>query len=630
MATIITSDVLKQYFNGQKAHRYYTETVRKYQAMRFHANAECYNNELDAVYSQLNYSATANRSLVPNSKFNELILERRPNESDDIKDYRQKIYKAQTKNPVTKVINSLSKIRRSPDWKISYEGIKWPARIIEEETLEYYTEKNYPGYTSFSNWLFKVGLKNYCIDANAVIANFPMNLDIKENEFYRPVATLFNSEQVIYFEEGAEYCILQSAEFSDFMDGEKNAYQLGKVFYLLTKTELARYDQTNASGDFNRTKYLVHNLGYIPAFKIPGTFLSQKDNTIIQESPLAPMLEHLDEAAREYSDLQAAKVLHMYPLMWYYNNKDCGHCGGTGKVINQNNPESGPQTCSVCNGTAKVKFSPYALLELDPPNAATGSTSVPVPPAGYVNRDVEIIKHQEESVEAHIYKALAALNMQFLDQTPLNISGEAKNVDREELNNFVYGVAEDLVFIIDSCYKQFCDWRYSFAIPSAKERDALLPKIPVPQNFDLLPTDYLIKNITDSKTNKLSPILIGAMETDYAEKTFYACPDVANLVGLAYKLDTLPGLSDDEKMVRLSNKGITNTDYIISCNLLPFIRQALLKDENFEKLSYEEQLKQLQEMAAAKEKEISAAQKVIMQAQQQLTDPANPQNQPGN
>ncbi len=53
-------------------------------------------------------------------------------------------------------------------------------------------------------------------------------------------------------------------------------------------------------------------------------------------------------------------------------------------------------------------------------------------------------------------------------------------------------------------------------------------------------------------------------------------------------LDPLIGLNEDEKMTRLANKGITYIDYVISSNIVKFIRRALL-DEGFVDLGKAEQ-----------------------------------------
>lgn len=592
MSQVISIEELKLYLNGQKQHKCYTETVDLYKALKTHANGE-----------------------VPKK----LIEDRRPSESQDVMDYRTKIYVPKTKNPISKVITSLSKIRRSPDWNVKYYPKSFSSKIIEAERPDVYTENNYPGHDSVTNWIFSVLLKNYCVDANAVIMVMPVNIGAeKVNEYYKPVATLFNSDQVMYFDDASTFAILKSTDKSDLIkDDGTSAYQKGDVYFFVTEKEFFRLEQ-NKDGSYATTDQLLHNKGRLPVFKIKSAFLKQKDNSTIQESRIAPMLAGLDEAAREYSDLQAAKVQHMYPLFWYIQSKECNKCNGTGKTVE----ESGPVSCKTCSGTGKIKFSPYAHLEVSP--AKLGEQNVPIPPAGYVSRDVEIIKHQETSVAQHLYSALAAINMQFLDQTPLNISGDAKQVDREELNNFVYSVAEDLVGTMDKIYWWINEWRYAVVVPDSKQREAMLPEISVPENFDLLPADYLMDEISKARTAKVNPILIAAMEHSYSVKKFYTNPEISTLIDSLYMLDPLAGYTVDEKMSLMQNKGCTLPDFVISAYITAFVKKAVATEKDFMSKPLEEKMNVMRKYADEKIKEADAAEHVkqdLLKQQQQSFNP---------
>lgn len=553
MPASISLDQLKDYFQGRKKHLAYEDAKKLYDKLRTHADGECPTD---------------------------LIHERRPSESEDTLSYRKKIYVPKTKNPINKVIQSLSKIRRSPDWSIQYPQEK-VASIIEEESLEKYCEEKYPGHDSVTNWVFSHLLKVQLIDANAVVAVLPIDITVPENEYLKPVAMVFNSDQVIFFEDGKNLAILKSRAKSEIDYGATRDKGKGDIFYVITDTELEKWEQTADS--YVRTAYLEHNKKAMPAFRVRGIFKKQLDHVTLQESRLSAMIPSLDEAAREYSDLQAAKVQHMFPLFWYYNSKNCNHCKGIGSIPN---PGSTPTRCSHCEGSGKIKFSPYAHLSVEPPKLNEQAT--PMPPAGYIGRDVDIIKHQEESVKTHIYESLGAVNMQFLDQTPLNISGDAKNVDREELTNFVYSNGEDIVYAMDKIYWWINEWRYSTIVPDDKKRRAMLPKIPVPQNYDLIPSEYLIDEIQKAKTSKVNPLLVATLEREYAAKKLYTTPHLSGRIELYYELDPLPALTVDEKMSLLTNKGITQEDYVISANVVEFIQRAIDEDKLFQSRSYKE------------------------------------------
>jgi hypothetical protein len=425
MAVKLADDLLKLYFNGNKVHRTFNESLLIYQKLKTHADG-----------------------LIPGK----LIKERRPSETAEIQTYRQKIYVPKTKNPIAKVIKSLGKIRRSSDWSIKYDEKAVPSQIVEGESLQDYCETNFPEHTSLTNWAFSHLLKNKCIDANCVIAVLPLNPLAGSQEYYRPMPIIFNSDQVIFYEDGAEYAVLRSTDKSSLWDYENTVdytrntntdldidanvwiNQPGRVYYLITTTEYQKWEEST-QGEFSLTQHLIHNKGKLPVFKNKNPFLKQKENSTIQESHLDSMVASLDEAAREYSDLQAAKVQGMYPLLWFLNQRQCKTCSGLGKLPSA----SGDKPCSDCEGTGKVKFSPYAHIEVDPVKYTEKGFPFSAP-AGYVPRDVEIIKLMEDSVKDHLYDSLASVNMQFLDQVPLECFRKGKGqYDRDELNNFVYG-----------------------------------------------------------------------------------------------------------------------------------------------------------------------------------------------
>ena len=564
-------------------HPIYAETVVQYHPLKIHANGE-----------------------FPKA----MIEERRPSESADILDYRKKTYKAVTKLPVSKVLTSLSKIRRSPDWMIQFDESKIPSTIIEEETLEEYLER-LPGYGSITDWIFGILLKQNAIDANAVIAVIPVS-KVSNNEYYKPVPIIFNSDHVIEYDEEQQVCILQSRKKTTLINQDGSlSYNAGFRFYYIDDKEVIIYDQ-NKDGYFPSFQ-LQHNLGKMPAFKVKGEAFKQYDNCIVNKSRLDAMVPFLDEAACEYSDLKGSKIQHLFPLFYYYQNKSCNDCGGLGKK----STDAGQEQCSSCEGSGKVKFSPFAHMQLDPPKL--GETALPNPPAGYISRDTAILELQDKSYEKNNYKALAAINMQFLDQTPLTISGDAKNVDREELQNFVYNFAEDLIASADKTIYFINEWRYSLIVPDKKKREELLPNIPVPQNFDLLPADYLVDEITKVR-GKINPLILAMMEEQLAEKKFYNQPDLAEKVKLFFSLDPLPGTTIDEKMTLMQNQAITKRDFVISTYMADFITRALIDDDEFCDKKREEQKKILAEMADEKMKENDEAAQMIDAQKQKIID----------
>ena len=222
-------------------------------------------------------------------------------------------------------------------------------------------------------------------------------------------------------------------------------------------------------------------------------------------------------------------------------------------------------------------------------------------------------------MDDHQFKALAAVNMEFLAMTPLTVSGEAKKADREETNNFAHGIAEDVVAVDDQVYYFSNEWRYYKVVPDQAKRLAMVPKIAVPEKFDLFTSAYLVEELQKAKEAKVNPALVKAMEVEYAAKKFNYDDDVKIEVGLVLNLDPLPGISTEEKSSMLSNKGVTETDFVISCNISQFVKRALVADEKFKDKKHPEQMQVMTKFADETMKATSEAEKLKQkQAERQL------------
>jgi hypothetical protein len=515
-----------------------------------------------------------------------LINERRPSESEKIKDYRRKIYVPITKNPINKVITSLFKIRRSTDWNIAYS--KDTPAILGDNTLENYCELNYPSFTSITNWVFSELLKCYLLDANGVYACVPLDLPETASEYVSPVAYFFPSKQVYAYEAG-EYAVLQSPEISRYASPQgRNVYLDGQVFYILTKDETVKYEQNSKSaGGFSVTVNYRHGLGYLPCDKVGGLFKSWTNGEIVYESRIDVMTPNLDEAAREYSDLQAEVVQHIHSEKYLYATEECPVCRGSGVG---KGPDGLPCECPTCKGIGRVTgTSPYGehVISLQ---RKLENYQIPEVPIGYVHKDTEIVKVQAARIRDHLYSALAAVNMEFLSEVPLSESGVAKEVDRDELNNFVHSIAEDVVRIMDNIYKWICDLRYSVAVPDVVRRSEMLPVINVPEQYDLLSSSHIMNEIAAMRAANANPLTVAALEIDFVRKKFNANPEAANRLSAVLELDPLAGMSADDKMSYAAEKVIRRIDYVVSANIVRFVNMAVEEHKDFFSKSYTDRM----------------------------------------
>jgi len=581
---------LKMYFCGERYHYYYDKTVKSCKAFEPHAEG-CFPDEL--------------------------IKCRRPNEPLEVQEYREKIWVPKTKPTFARIVSSLSKIRRSPDWAVNYPKENKFPKIREGETLQDYCEKNFPYFQSVTNWIFAVCLKKYLTDPNGVIFIKPLSYDVEATDYLQPYPVIFDCCDVKEFRD-EEYAVLNDPMgcYYSARKGNKMVDVKGKSYYVIDTERIIKYNQVDAKENYDIVEDYTHGLGRLPVFKIGGVICEAQGSDYLYESRICGILPELDEALREYSDLQAAKVLHVYPEKWQFTNNECSTCKGTGRRQNPAwtqgcDPSIEAQIdCFVCRGVGYISSGPYAIQLVKPVGAMDGQKQIPTPPAGYVEKDVEIVKLMEDSVERHIYNGLAAINFQELAQVPMNESGVAKTIDRDEQNNTVHAIAEDLVRIMDNSYSLIADYRYKDQY-SFEEIDGMLPSIPVPEKFDLFSIKNLQEDLKAAKDNKISPIIQNAMEIDYAGKLFNSDTSVRDMVALTMKLDPLAGVSEDEKMSRLSNKGILPETYIISSNINEFVQRAIDESPKFPGLKLPEQKEVMRKYAAEILGALDTAKKIV-------------------
>lgn len=556
---------LKNYFGTEVKYRhcFYERSVCKAEDMSVHA---------DGLYPK------------------KLLDERRPNEPEDVMCYRKKIFVPKTKPYFSKIMSSLQKIRRSSDWSIRYEG-EFP-KIPEGEKLQDYCEVNFPQFTSVTNWAFAVLLKKYLVDPNAVIFCYPKEIGGEENRYLRPILQVIDSVHVLDYVY-QDYAVMVNPAGCTYQTAK--GVQPGKSFYVVTTVKITRYDQIDGRGTLSPVVDYEHGLGELPVYRIGAVICESVSDRILYESRVSGVLPEFDEAIREYSDLQASVVIHLYPERWEFTQHECMDCKGTGK---RRNPawSVGCDAATPCDlpcdnkscRNGYVVAGPYSKIMVRPTNSVEGQAPPPMPPAGYVEKDVEIIKVQRESVDAHIENGLASINFEFIATTPLNQSGTAKEVDKDELNNTVHSVAEDIVRCLDWAYYIIAKYRY-LLLYNEEQIKEMVPHIAVPEKYDILSTSHLEAQLKNAKDSKANPVIVNALEAEYANKAFNNDPSIRDMTELVLSLDPLSNISEDDKMVRLSNRGITLVTYIMSSNIQEFVERAISEDAGFVDKELEEQ-----------------------------------------
>lgn len=563
MELSVDKSFIEKYIRGGKRHQNYDKAVDIYKHLSFHIDGYEYRQQPENPYFRL------------------LIDDRRPSESITIKEYRRKIYKPKTKTPCFKVLNSLKKIVKSKDWKIDYSKSVVPPRIPENETLEKYCEKHFPMFQSLENWLYSYGIKEILTDPNGLVAILPLNMDAGETEFLKPYTFYIPSEKVFDYVDG-EYVVFESSQSSEYLVGKE--YHTAPIIYVMDKNTIWCAKKMNANNEYQIEIALQHNIGKLPAYLGGGIYKEIKNNTPLFDSFLSAMLPDLDTASREGSDLDAEVVQHIFSTMWYMAGDNCKACHGSGQVLK----EGGQITCPDCKGAGVMEKSPYKDMVIK--KDFMQQSAVPTPPAGYVTKPTDIVQLQDSRIQQHITSALSAINMEFLGQTPLNQSGTAKEVDRDELNNFVYGVAYHLVEnILKPAYWFINEYRYKVLIPSDDVRESMLPYIPVPEKYDLLNESILVDQLAKVKDADVDAVIISELQIDFINKHFRNQPETRDKLVATNKLNPFVGMDSTQIDEMLLAGTITKHDAVKSIYIDDFVERAVNEHDDFTKLDWKKQ-----------------------------------------
>lgn len=559
----------------------FEKTVDIYNHLSFHINGYQYQQQPENPY------------------FGLLIDDRRPSESETIKEYRRKIYTSATKPTCFKVINSLKKIVKSQDWKIDYSKSKPSPRVSDDESMENYCENDYPIFGSIENWLYSYGMKEIMVDPNGAIVVMPLSFEVESNEYLKPFASYIHSNDILDFKQN-HYIVFKSNMMSEYKVGDRIVKE--PIIVVMDTMSMWYAKKTSSNMEYTVELMYNHNFGDVPAILGGGIYREIVDETPLFDSFMSPMLPSLDVTARESSDLDAEVVQHIYSTMWYMAGENCGSCSGVGKV-----KKNGKQiVCPDCHGAGVMQKTPYKDIVIK--KSMFDNTNIPTPPAGYVNKPTEIVTLQDTRIKNHLTNALSAINMEFLSQTPMAESGIAKAVDRDELNNFVYGVAYHMVEnVLKPIYKFTAEWRYSSIIQNEKAIDDMLPMIAIPERYDLLSEEMLLDNISKANQSDVDAVIISEMQIDYINKKFRENTDVRDKLIAINELNPFVGVTVDEISNMLLSNIITKKDAIKSIYINEFVDRAIATEKGFLEKPYEKKVEIINKMADEKMNESKPA-----------------------
>ncbi len=515
----------------------------------------------------------------------DLLEAYRPNEPQEIRDYRLNVYEPITKSQGKRVVNVLSKIQQSSNYTI-----KFPEQnnVPTEENLESYTTENYPFFGSVESWGFSIALQQDLVDANSLVVVMPLQIPDDSVTYLKPYTFVYRSDQVLDY--GLNY-------YTILLD-EKNVVNSVPLneWLFVTDSQIIKVIQIDEKnlGKVEVEVLYEFDFGEVPAYFMKGDY---REETIpfAYDSFVSGILPYWNKVIRIDSDLDAQYNQHLFLERVEVEVECDAGCkqdidSGTRVTTRISNGKEIKTPCKRCQGSGWINGrSPLGVTTVR--KDAFDGDGAEFPGVTYIDKPIDIVELTEKKIDSLISQGFSSINMDIIDKVGENQSGVAKTIDRSELNSFMTKISDNLFDnILANAYKFISLWRYSVV------NDTVLPVINKPTNFNAMNEAMLvaeIKTIADAglDTTQYEMDLVDRRYPNDKAKQLYN----KNVLSL----DPLAGKTNEEKVdIKLSG-GVTQEQFIVSSNIRGFILDAMEKDEEFLLKSREEKQKVLNDLAKA-------------------------------
>lgn len=485
-----------------------------------------------------------------------LLSDRRPNEDDEILNYRVKIYQPITKGPINRSINKLFRIFMNSNFSLKVN-----------ENLQKYLDEKIFNNRNFLEYFYGNVIKRMIEDPNGWIAWIPEGEGLeKVTEKVDPLPELIDSSKIWFFNDEV---------FTWYEHREEKT--LPEQFWSLTKEG---YYLHQKNGDkYNLYVLYNHKIGEIPALVLGG-ILSEDG---VFESFFNGFLPFGNEAIRQYSDAQAVNITSAFPYRTEeYTECDYPKCNGRGWwEVPCKGDGCVPRvyTCKVCNGTGqKSHSSPYGVRIRKEPGPGEEINTRPMIEFTSPSRDIL------DFVNEFPFKLLMEARKAIFDDMILEPqSGVAKIIDREDSHAFFSAISDNLY---DHLFLNSLGFINSYRDINTKEK----PEIIKPTSFFIKTEQDLVEELGVLLEKKAPLPFVLETVKDLAKKRFSSNKTASKSIDFLMVYDPLFALGPEEKNMLIATNVIDDQMRRKNINSYQILSMLLLKnpellDKDYDKIA---------------------------------------------
>lgn len=542
----------------------------------------------------------------------ELLRKRAPNEDDRQYRYRVLNFENVTMPPFMKALGKLNRIFNPSNY-----SIQWTKEQTEEKE---FFEEEIPVFGNISSYFEEIVLTQKILDPNSLMIVRPYYIPVKEgydeegqpillfddSQKIIPVACVIKCDDVIDYKESV-YALILTEEKSEVRVGDKMVRE-GLVFEFYDNQNIYRIYQKGEKKDWLFTDpiiYYPHGLGYLPAWKLKG-IPQQKDMHVIYQSYFIYAIPNLNIALYAHSNLDLSNVTHMHPQKVEYVDR-CNAEGCNNGMVNIWNASSNgyiTQPCKACEGTGRMtKTGPMVTKQLLIPDAMQEDNDInKVPPPGvwYVAPNPDVPKFVYEKYKQDVIDAFMFLNM---DVSNSDVKGSetalGKQIDREELFAMLLRISNEIFGLFHKGIKAIGEMRYGSGFKT--------PVVSAPTSFSIRSEQDLLAELAEAKKSGVPDVALREILREYFSKRFSNQAHIEKITNLAFGVDRLITKDQDECLALQATGNASKLEVVLHDSIFTFIENIVTTDDSFWDKTYEEQAKVMWEMAQKKLDEINAA-----------------------